>query len=186
MYLTTLQIISGVEVDATRLMLMLKSIPHMDNKMAQLLPEISVLALAATELMEPLPDYESAARQNGWVAAEFTPGMVVKPMLGQPEALSAATWKQACEFDILDVPKFPCTSVFVVTPLLGAMLELVGERTDRSMFGWWMWADFREEQKRKYLLTTLGNYYENSPMWQNAANELVARHEAQEVQPEVA
>ena len=177
MFLTKLMISEGVEVDATQLMLALREIPQIGD-MAQLMPQMSIIGMQAKELMEPLPDYESAARQNGWKTADMTPGLVVKSLLGDAQALAAPTWQQACELDMLDVPKFPCTAVLVTTPILGAMLELWGERIDRSMFGWWMWADFREQQKRRYLLVSLAEIYVHSEIWRMRISETVGRHDA--------
>lgn len=179
MNLSRLEISSGVELDVTRLMLMLRSTPRLDNITAGLLPEVAIAAMQATELLEPLPDWESAARQAGWITAEMTPGMVVKPVLGQPFAMMANTWKEACRIDDLSPALFPVTRVLATTPKLGAMLELMGERTD-TMFGWRVWADFRDEQKHSYLLNHLGSIYQHSEILAMQVDELVARWAAQE------
>ena len=179
MNINTLEIISGIETEATQLMLMLRSVPNLGD-MAQTLHGLSIAALQATELMMPLPDYEGAARQSGWVTAEMTAGMIVKPVLGEPLAMGALTWKEACEKEGLVVPAFPCTGVFITTSLLGAMLELHGERIERGMFGWCLWADFREQQKRDYLLRVLAVIYTHSEVWKMQANALVERYAAQQ------
>jgi len=175
MRLTALEIQSGVEVDATKLVRMLASLPLAGNG-PQFEHQLAIMAMQCQELLQDAPDYEAAARTEGWKTADMTHGLLVKPILGEPMADMAVTWKQACDMDKLVVPAVPVQHVYVVTPRLGCMLELCEERINKEMFGWYMWADFRDEQQHKYLLHYLANVYDKSEEWFNSVNAALERH----------
>jgi hypothetical protein len=177
MLLQTLEITQGVEIDAT---LLVKTLAQLElaNNGPQFEQELAIKAIQCRELLAPVPDYETAARAAGWKTADLTPGMLVKPITGQAMAAEAPTWKMACEMDSLEAPTVPVLHVYVTTPRLGGMLELMGERIDQDMFGWFMWADFREEQQHKYLLKAMGGIYEHSDVWRNAVESYLRRLDA--------
>lgn len=128
----------------------------------------------AHDLMADVNDYESAARQNGWTTADMTPGMLVRGVVGQPQADIAQSWEEACKLDNLVVPTFPIRQVYVVTDNLYAQLALLHERVT-VLCGHKVWANHRDGTATVEFFRKL--YDDRSDaLWSTAIAANVERH----------
>jgi len=96
----------------------------------------------ALELACPVDDWEEPAREAGWVTADLTSGMVIKPGSTDPsgQAWAADGWQEACDQDGLDPYQREVFEHWVVTSYLAAKLQALGEKVDTDFCGLCVWA----------------------------------------------
>lgn len=103
--------------------------------------EIRDLAEQAFELASPVPDYESAAREDGWEGPHTDEFGATYFRDGTDEMTWACRdWESLCaEFDI-EPQENEVFEHWIVTEDLADDLETVGEKVDRDFAGLAVWA----------------------------------------------
>jgi hypothetical protein len=114
------------------------------------LADLQTLAEQAAELSYPVPDYEEAAREAGWITADLTPRMFVKPSTAADnEAGEAETfeyedwqdgWRELCEAEGIDPYDRDVFEHWAISDWLADKLEAKGEKVDRDFAGLIVWA----------------------------------------------
>lgn len=100
-------------------------------------PDMRALAEQAFELAASIPDYESAARENGW-DLDRANGRMFRHVEGDPDY--AQDWAEACEKSDIDPYDREVYEHWIVSDWLADELGARGEKVDRDFAGLTVWA----------------------------------------------
>lgn len=99
--------------------------------------ELARLTEQAFELAASIPDYESAARENGW-DLDRANGRMFRHVDGDPDY--AQDWAEACEKSDIEPHDREVYEHWIVSDWLADELEAHGEKVDRDFAGLTVWA----------------------------------------------
>lgn len=97
---------------------------------------LGALADQAVELAAPVLDYESAAREAGWLPSEHA-GCFIRPDDGDT---LCRDWAEACQIDDIEPHELEVYEHWAVSAWLAEKLDAKGERVDTDFAGLNVWA----------------------------------------------
>lgn len=93
----------------------------------------------AAELAASVPDYEEAARQEGWGLNDD--GYFERSASDEPEIIKdKGDWRDVCEYAGIDPYDWEVFEHWAVSPWLAEKLEAEGEKVDKDFAGMNVWA----------------------------------------------